>query len=439
MSIVVFAVAETDFISMSQLTPTTLNYGYLAVMAGNVMIAYAIVRHRVMDIVIILRKSLAYSVAMAVLAGVYVACIRLGEVILQSQRPDISTNVGITVVAIILIAVTFEPLRAVVQRVVDRLFFKTRYEYQEAIKQFSHMVVTILDLDLLLHRTAITIQDILKIQQATIFIHNSEVNKYEIGAFAGVDEKKLRDWNYNYADPLPERLRLSNRRVQDLNDAFGSSVVVSLFINRDLIGFLVLGEKLSGDAYSPTDFDLLSTLADQLAIAIENARLYKAAVTDKVTKVFTGAYFYDRLDEELARSREQGTKLSVVFFDADGFLNLSKNRGAGTANQALSVMGAVIRKNSHVYDIAARIGDDEFGVIMPGADRTAALFAAKLIGKEIKNAEIDGEPGLVTVSIGIAFTERGAKSSRRLINDARKALLTTKAKNKTQTLMFGND
>ncbi len=401
--------------------------GHVGNLLACTLLAYSIIRYSFMDIEVIIKKGIVYSVITALVAGSYVSLIVVSQWLFQSTNIGGSWPAAAVLLGIVLLALIFEPLRSLVQRVVDRLFFKTRYEYQDAIKQFSRMVVTILDLDILLHRTAGAIQDILKISQAVIFVRAADAKRYEVGAFAGADEKTVAVWNYEADDPFVARLKAAQHRVQDVvDDQRRGGIVVSLFIDRDLIGFIVLGEKLSGDVYTPTDFELLSTLADQLAIAIENARLYRAAVTDKLTKVFNGTYFYDRLEEERARSREQKTALSIALFDVDAFTVFAKESGTAVANHALAQIGRVIRENVCTYCIPARIGDDEFGVILPGLDKTEAAFIVGLIQKLVSEIKIDGQVGRLRVSTGIATTDQGVKSGRRLINEGRLALTEKK-------------
>ncbi|MFA5867495.1 MAG: diguanylate cyclase [Actinomycetota bacterium] len=328
----------------------------------------------------------------------------------------------------ILIAIVFEPLRSVIQKFVDKRFFKTHYDYREAIKEFSRMVVMILDLDQLLQKTAETIRQTLQLDQVVVFLKNADTNVFEVAAFTGGDESIIANWSFKEESGLVQRLAAAKQSVILDRDQGVAQAVMSLTIDNKIRGFLVLGEKLSGDVYTPNDIDLLSTLADQLSIAVENARLYRAAVTDKVSRLFSGTYFYDRLEEELARSKEHKTSLGVLMLDIDGFTLINDREGSAVADYIISAIGAEIENEIRPYDIAARVGDDEFAIMLPGVQRDEIHFWESKMQASVARLRINGETGLVTVSAGSAFTENGLKPSRRLLNEAKRDLIQTKSR-----------
>lgn len=428
-AVVGFMLGLTNFLPLYGIAVYPI--GHVGSFLASLLITYSIIRYTFMDIEVVVKKGIVYSAVTASVAAVYVVMIIAGQNLLTYSELDHGWSAGITIVAVGFIAFAFEPVRSNVQGVVDRLFFKTRYDYQEAIKKFSRMVVTILDLDVLLHRTVETIVKTLSVNEVIVFLKEPGSGDYAIHAFAVADEAALAGWRYRATDPLISRLKTRSNRVGEENgDKIAGRVIVSLDIEEALTGFVVLGDKKSGDVYNSGDFELLNTLADQLSIAVENAWLYRAAITDRLTKVYSGTYFYDRLDEEVARSRAQGGRLSVIFFDIDGFTDFVRNRGSGVSNRALSMIGETVRRGNRPFDIAARIGDDEFALILPGADRDNAAFTAGVIAKRINDLRIDGEAGLLAVTSGLAYAEKGDKSARRLINDARLDLIKHKSDSK---------
>jgi|GEM_PF-2700996 len=399
--------------------------GHFGIAASILLVAYAILKQRLTRLDIIVKRSAAYSILTAMIAVGYVA----STFITQTMFQNLTGYKSLAPVALMALAValTFEPVQRNVQRYLDTVFFKTHYEYQDAISGFSKMVVKILDLDELLHKTAATIKDTLKLSYVEVFLHDSERREFSIAAFAGKDESFIGETRYGEDNNLAAKLRSNGNRVIMGVDK-PVNVYISLFVKNELIGFLVLGEKLSGDVYTPNDIDLLSTLADQLSIAVENARLYRAAVTDKVSRLFSGTYFYDRLEEELARSKEHKTSLGVLMLDIDGFTLINDREGSAVADYIISAIGAEIENEIRPYDIAARVGDDEFAIMLPGVQRDEIHFWESKMQASVARLRINGETGLVTVSAGSAFTENGLKPSRRLLNEAKRDLIQTKSR-----------
>jgi diguanylate cyclase (GGDEF)-like protein len=381
-----------------------------------------------MDIDIIIKKGLVYSMITGVLAGFYMAMIFIGQETIRLASLGRAYRIIETAIAVIVIAIVFEPLRNYLQKFVDKRFFKTHYDYQEAIKEFSRMVVTILDLDQLLHRTARTIKERLHLDQVVVLLHNPEEKLYEVAAFDGGDESIVAGLSFTEDSKLVKQLASENARVILDFDADADNAVISLKIKNELMGFLLLGAKLSGDVYTPADKDLLTTLADQLSIAVENARLYRAAVTDKLSKLFNGTYFYDRLEDELVRSKQQKTSLGVLMLDIDGLSAIIVNEGADVADYIISAIGKTIRSEIRQFDVAARVGDDEFAIILPGIKKDELHFWESTITESISRIKVNGEVGLASVSIGTAYVESGLKGSRRLMNDAQRSLLQAKSR-----------
>lgn len=408
--------------------------GHIGNLLANIIIAYSIMRYTFMDIDIIIKKGLVYSIVTGILAGLYVSIIFLSQETLGLIDLDGAVRIPATLIAIVLIAIAFEPLRSMIQRFVDKRFFKTHYDYREAIKKFSQMVVTILDLDQLLHKTAETIRGTLQLDQVIVFLRDEETRGFEVAAFTGGDESIIASWSYSEKSRLVQELSAMKQSVKlDYGESAGQAVI-SLKIDNEIQGFLVLGEKLSGDIYTPNDIDLLATLADQLSIAVENARLYRAAVTDKVSRLFNGTYFYDRLEEELTRSKEHGSSLGILMLDIDGFTGISEREGSAVADYIIKGIGKEIKSEIRPYDIAARVGDDEFAIMLPGVQRDEIHFWESKIQEGVARLRINGETGLVSISAGCAYTENGLKPSRRLLNEAKRVLIQTKSGRKASGL-----
>ncbi len=433
-SLLGFSLGLTNFFPLYGINIYPL--GPVGNLLANATIAYSIMRYTFMDIDIIIKKGLVYSMMTGSLAGLYVSIIFVGQETIGLVNPGETFRILITVAAVVLVAVAFEPLRSVIQKFVDARFFKTRYDYQEAIKEFSRMVVTILDLDQLLHKTAETIRRTLQLDQVVVFLKNTDTKDFEVAAFTGADESVVAKWSYTEESGLVQRLSTAKRNVILDSSPDAGQAIMSLTIDNEIRGFLVLGEKLSGDVYTPNDLDLLSTLADQLSIAVENSSLYRAAVTNKLTKLFNGSYFYRRLDEELVRSQKQQQPIAVLLIDVDGLANFSRDSNLTTVNQVLVSIGQIIKDNCRVFDVAARVGDDEFALILPGIESMrASIVAQKIIDRIAICGREDGTS--ISASIGIGYSLGGIGAAHEVMNQARISLLERKENGRAEGLTKG--
>ena len=156
-------------------------YEYLSVLGPNIFVlfsAYAIVKHRLMDIQLIIKKGLIYSVIIGLFTGMY-----LTAIFTLSHAFQIFTGHSSTLIAIILLllfAMVLQPLRNKVQLLVDKLFFKEKYDYQRTLKNLSQMIGSMVELDVLLKQVIATIDQAMKVDAAAIYVVNREEGNFKL-------------------------------------------------------------------------------------------------------------------------------------------------------------------------------------------------------------------------------------------------------------------
>lgn len=141
-------------------------------------------------------------------------------------------------------------------------------------------------------------------------------------------------------------------------------------------------------------------------------RLADAALTDDLTGLLNRRGTFERLDEEIDRSRRTGAKLSVAMIDLDDFKLINDRHDHSGGDVALRHFGRLLRDESRSYDTVGRVGGEEFLLIAPGLDSSRALALAERIRARVgaEPAVVEGERVPMTVSIGVA--ELHAEESR---------------------------
>jgi signal transduction histidine kinase len=251
--------------------------------------AYSIVRHRLMDINIVLKKGTTYFLLLALL---FVPSFLL---ILVSQRvffDKISYLFSAVIVALLfLITILFYRIKPQTEKAVEQILFKRLYDYRETLAEFSKAMVSILDLQSLSKKIIETITQTMGVEKASLFLWNEEKGSYSLFESKNIEMTDSAP-QLPKDNPLPHYLQKVREiiireelakwaHVPELNDVVnGMSLLeadVSIpFISKgQLIGMINLSHKFTKDIYSHEDIELLSTLANQTAIAIENARLYE--------------------------------------------------------------------------------------------------------------------------------------------------------------------
>lgn len=177
--------------------------------------------------------------------------------------------------------------------------------------------------------------------------------------------------------------------------------------------------------------DYQSQLEDyQRQLELTNARLRTLSVTDDLTGLNNRFAFEEELRNEFDRARRDESPLSLLFLDADHFKFYNDEFGHPAGDDALRTIAQYLMENMRTTDIAARIGGDEFVIILPGTPRESACVLAERFRKALESAAWPERP--ITVSIGISSLEGRNINTDTLISEADQALYHSKATGRNQ-------
>jgi len=207
-----------------------------------------------------------------------------------------------------------------------------------------------------------------------------------------------------------------------------SILCMPLIANEEVIGVVNLTNKRQGGKFGQEDVDLLSTLANQAAITIYNARLYHLAITDGMTQLRIHRYFQQRMDEEIARAKQFSHPLSLIMSDIDHFKTFNDTYGHQQGDIVLIDTAKIFRLNVREVDIPARYGGEEFAIVLPETDTEEARDIAEVLRKKIEAHEYPSKKGKlkVTISLGVATYPSHAGDKETLIKAADTALYKAK-------------
>jgi len=267
------------FIPTGWMKLSTLSLGFLPLTFG-----YAIMRYRLMDVDIIFRRGLAYTLATATIVGLYLALIAMSADFLHNLIP--MSGHGAWILAVIVTALLFQPLVNWIQSHLDRFFNRERYDYRRTLLDFARELTSELHVGRLLDRVADHLAETLQVDRLAVFTA-SESDGFVLTKSRGLEYDGPLD--LSFLDPQRPEIQKGylffdsvkrpfgfSPRVQETIERLDLHYYIPLKVKDRTLGYLGLGKTREGDYLSSEDVDLLSTIAGTMTIAMENARLYES-------------------------------------------------------------------------------------------------------------------------------------------------------------------
>lgn len=280
-----------------------------------------IVRHQLLDVRVAIRKSLVYLTVSLAIAVPYAGIIYFVQYVLQSR----TTPWWLHVVTILLFALMLRPLYGWAQESVDRLFYRGHYDHLKALQRFIRETQSIVEPNRLGERFVVLVRDALKASSACLMLRSEGSPLVEVVASTGLPEpvrgialrleSRLVKWfrsgrgivSREELSLIPELQSLPRVDKEMLDKVAADLLVPIASAPEQLSGLLILGRKLSDTPYSDEEREILQTLAGQMVVNLENARLYAQ------TKVAAQA-----LQDSERKYRDLVEKLRDVIYIVDG-------------------------------------------------------------------------------------------------------------------------
>lgn len=254
-------------------------------------IGYTIVKHDLFAIDVIVRRTYGYVLSTASIVGAYALVV--STLNLAFQGSDVARSPAFSIGFALAVVFLFQPLHARFQRLVDRLFYRQRYDYRKTIKTLSEALTSILDQGVIVATLVGSVVREMLLENAVLFLRDPAGAAYRAAVVEGPEVAHLASRAIGEDDALvgavKERKDILLRHDVLLNPAYeprrerldgamhdlASELVIPLVYKDQLRGLISLGRKKSGKMFTPEDLDLLRTVAYQGAIALENAQLFE--------------------------------------------------------------------------------------------------------------------------------------------------------------------
>jgi two-component system NtrC family sensor kinase len=268
--------------------PTWVGLVWFVVLPASV--ALGIARNQLFDIRGIARSSAAYGAATLSITGLFALLITFADVAFSRFRINASSPL-FSVTFLFFAILAFNPLRTRLQSLVDRMFDRDRAGYRNAVREISEAMVSMLSLDEVVERLLAAVTDSMGAERALVLLLEEGSDVLRTTASRGEFEPEALQLELPVDHPVGKQLWMrrqelgrsdfddatdpeSRERCREVFDALEVDLLVPILFGVDLLGVIAVGRKFSGEALGTDDRQLLRTLANQSAIAIENAKAF---------------------------------------------------------------------------------------------------------------------------------------------------------------------
>lgn len=220
------------------------------------------------------------------------------------------------------------------------------------------------------------------------------------------------------------------------NQPCKSLIIIPLCpMNKEFGWFCVFTSR---DELAEAETDFLSLYAQQIEMSITITDLFLAvkeqAVTDPLTGLNNRRNFEETLKREVTRAQRQNQPFSIIGIDLDFLKKINDEYGHAYGDLAIKTVADILKSNARSVDLPARMGGEEFNVLLPGIDSNGAMIAAERIRKAIEAKELD-VIGHITASIGVATFFEHTDNAEELLELTDQAMYISKRNGRNQVTL----
>jgi diguanylate cyclase (GGDEF)-like protein len=226
-----------------------------------------------------------------------------------------------------------------------------------------------------------------------------------------------------------------------------SFISIPLKMESRVIGVVNISDKITGEVFSEEDLHMLLSFANYATIALERESYYSlseelkmVSMTDPLTGLFNRRYFLQRLYEEVERVKRLNEFFALFMIDIDNFKSFNDKYGHLAGDEILRGTSSAIKKGVRAIDVVARVGGEEFGVILPSTTKEDSFIIAERIRRYVESLRpprqrFSIKEG-VTISLGVAEFPQDAEDIEELIHNADRAMYLAKSKGKNRVVGY---
>jgi signal transduction histidine kinase len=267
-----------------------LQVGAFVRMLGVLMMGYAMLSYHLPSVRNVVRQTISVTLITLIMAGLILVSFVLLQTLVQTLPSSyvLASAIGMS----ILLSIVIQPLRRAARELIDRFLFGEGYDPARALRDYGAAISNILDLNLLATTAIVTISEVLDIRRGALLLMTERQDGHVVvRIIPGMGDVSIKAAEFDPASPILVHLRRTGQPLSQYEidmlpefraaphwerawlEEMNMELYVPILHQSLLVGILALGGKAGEAPYSVRDLDLLSTLAGQTAVTLQNARL----------------------------------------------------------------------------------------------------------------------------------------------------------------------
>lgn len=419
-----------------------------------IIITYSIYRNKFLEINLVVKRGLYFSMYNISLFAIYASVIILMYNFLQRTFEN---NLFITLLVMLPLFMVLEPIRQFILNITDNLFYRANKDRQIILNDFSSLVNSSFSLEKINSGLVDAIQQGIGTKDVSILLKNS--TKYNLSETT-IEGLVFNDQAILFTSPILSWLNDNSRLLRSEIDNnilfkrlwdsekqviknYQTEMIVPINYLEDIIGLVVISGREDQSPYSEVEMNFLKTLLNNAAAIIENAKtielLKRQSITDELTKLFNHRYFHETVGNWVKENRYEQFAIAVV--DIDQFKIYNDLYGHSAGDTALQRIASIIKENTPKDALQVRYGGEEFVIYYPMYDLVQTKRAIEDLRRVVEENFLLSEniKEFLTVSIGGACFPSNGSSLEEILTKAFIAVSNCKQSGRNKSIMFNKD
>ncbi|HEV2403093.1 MAG TPA: GAF domain-containing sensor histidine kinase [Candidatus Saccharimonadales bacterium] len=305
------------------------NIGLLPVIIAVYGLFYNVIRHRLFDLRLIIVRSLVYALTLGVISLFYGIVSAVISRYISSNTHSLVLRDGLDTLLIIVVVLMYSPLRVIFNKVTNSLFFRDAYDPQVFISKLNKVLVENIELDKLMKFASQVIADNLKSEYCMLGVNETQFRRQR---FVGNVEKEFPDADLTGIRSLMAHLKgvffitdlltqdqSSLQRLLRKNDVALLVRITPSTTSGQTLGYIVLGQKKSGNSYTNQDITILQIISHELLIAVQNALHFEEIQHFNIT-------LQQKVDKATRELRHTNERLRLLDQTKDDFISMASHQ-----------------------------------------------------------------------------------------------------------------